>query len=62
MKSIKTKLIIFLGLLITVICVGISGISYINSSSVLNSNLSKTLPEIAIQTASSIHAKVNIKM
>ena len=58
MKSIKTKLIIFLGLLITVICVGISGISYINSSNVLNSNLSKTLPEIAIQTASSIQNEI----
>lgn len=58
MKSIKTKLIVFLGLLITVTCVGLSGISFINSSNVLNANLSKTLPEIAIQTASSIQNEI----
>lgn len=58
MKSIKAKLIVFLGLLIGGICIGLSAISFINSTRSLQSNLSKTLPIIAEQTASSVQGRV----
>jgi methyl-accepting chemotaxis protein len=58
MKSIKTKLIVFLGLLIVIICVGLGAVSAINSSKALTSNLGKTLPKIAEQAASNIQARI----
>ena len=58
MKSIKSKMIMFLGLLIGSICIGLGAISFINSSKALESNLSKTLPKIAEQTASSVQGRI----
>jgi methyl-accepting chemotaxis protein len=58
MKSIKSKLIVFLGLLIGAICIGLGAVSFINSSKALESNLSKTLPKIAEQTASNVQSQV----
>ncbi|KZL89694.1 methyl-accepting chemotaxis protein [Clostridium magnum] len=58
MKSIKSKMIMFLGLLIGSICIGLGTISFINSSKALESNLSKTLPKIAEQTASSVQGRI----
>lgn len=58
MKSIKAKLIVFLGLLIGVICIGLGTISFINSSNSLQSNLGKTLPSIAEQTANNIQGRI----
>jgi len=58
MKSIKTKLMLYLGVLIAVICIGISVVSYINSSNALMSNLSKTLPSIAEQTANYVQGRL----
>ncbi|GFP75761.1 methyl-accepting chemotaxis protein [Clostridium fungisolvens] len=58
MKSIKGKLIVFLGLLIGAICIGLGIVSFFNSSKALTSNLSKTLPKIAEQSASNIQSRV----
>ena len=58
MKSIKAKLIVFLGLLIGVICVGLGIISFLNSSNALRSNLGKTLPKIAEQTAGNVSGRL----
>ncbi|AWI05413.1 methyl-accepting chemotaxis protein [Clostridium drakei] len=58
MKSIKSKMIVFSGLLISVICIGLGVISFINSSKALNTNLSKTLPKIAEQTANNVQSKL----
>jgi len=58
MKSIKAKLIIFLGLIIGVICIGLGTSSFIESSKALTSNLGKTLPKIAEQAASNIQARI----
>lgn len=58
MKSIKAKLVIFLGLLILVICIGLGTTSFVNSSKALTSNLSKTLPKIAEQSASNIQGRI----
>ena len=58
MKSIKTKLVVFLGLLLGIICMGLAVISFVNSSNALKSNLGKTLPKIAEQTASSVSGRL----
>jgi methyl-accepting chemotaxis protein len=58
MKSIKAKLILFLGLLIGGICIGLGVVSFVNSTNALKSNIGKTLPKIAEQTASSIQSKI----
>ena len=58
MKSIKSKLILSLGLLIGVICIGLGVTLFINSSKALESNLGNTLPKIAEQTASNIQGRV----
>jgi len=58
MKSIKTKLMVYLGVLIGVICIGLSVVSYINSSNALMSNLSKTLPSIAEQTSNYVQGRL----
>jgi len=58
MKSIKTKLMVYLGVLIGVICIGLSVVWYINSSNALMSNLSKTLPSIAEQTANYVQGRL----
>lgn len=62
MKSIKSKLVLYLGILIVVIGIGLSVVSYINSSNALLSNLSKTLPSIAEQTASSVQGRIEGKL
>ena len=58
MKSIKTKLIVFLGLLLGIVCIGLGIISFMNSSNALRANLGKTLPKIAEQTASNISGRL----
>jgi methyl-accepting chemotaxis protein len=58
MKSIKAKLIIFFGMLTILICVGLGIISLIDSTKALKSNLEKTLPKIAEQTASNIEGRI----
>ncbi|WP_411680872.1 methyl-accepting chemotaxis protein [Clostridium thailandense] len=58
MRSIKSKMIISLGLLIGIICIGLGIISFINSSKALESNLSKTLPEIAKQAANTVQGRL----
>ncbi len=59
MKSIKTKMIIKLGILILITCAGLGIISYFTSNNALVSNVNITLPQIAIQTANSVEQKVN---
>jgi len=58
MKSIRTKLLTFLGIVIGVICIGFGITSFVSSSNALTSNLGKTLPKIAEQAASNIGGRV----
>jgi methyl-accepting chemotaxis protein len=58
MKSIKAKLVVFLGLLIGAICIGLGAVSFVNSANALESNLSTTLPKIAEQTASDVQGRI----
>ncbi len=59
MKSIKTKLMVFVGSLIAVICVGLVVLSFVSASSALKKNLADTLPEIAEQTANNIDGRLD---
>jgi methyl-accepting chemotaxis protein len=57
MKSIKSKVVVFLGILIVVICIALGTTSFISSSNALESNLGTTLPKIAEQAASSVQGR-----
>jgi len=59
MKSIKTKMVIKLGILILITCAGLGLISYFTSNNALVSSVNTTLPQIAVQTANSVEQKVN---
>lgn len=58
MRSIKTKLIVFFGMILGVMCIGLGIVSLISSSNGLKSNLENILPKIAEQTASSIQGRI----
>ncbi len=58
MKSIKSKLLLSLGVLMGVMCLGLAIVSFINSNKALTSNLGKTLPKIAQQSASNIEGRL----
>ena len=62
MKNIKTKLILSMGSLALVICVGLGLVSFVNGSNALEKTLYKTLPEIAEQTASSVQGRIEEKI
>lgn len=58
-KSIKSKLIILIGILLLVLSTGLGIISYIISSNALVSNISKTFPQIATQAANTVQASLD---
>lgn len=58
-KSIRSKLIIVIGILLMVVSGGLGIISYINSSNALVSNIAKTLPQIATQAANTVQASLD---
>lgn len=55
-KSIKLKLIVLISILLLAVSTGFGIISYINASNALISNITKTLPEIAIQASNTVQA------
>jgi methyl-accepting chemotaxis protein len=57
-KSIKQKLIIFTGLMMVLVSVGLGVISYINASRALIDNVEKTFPKIAESSADYTEAKI----
>lgn len=59
MTSIKKKLVLYSGILIVVICLGLGITSYVTAQQALTSNLAKTLPKIADEAANNIQAKIN---
>lgn len=58
MKSIKTKLMIVFGVLIVVISGSLNLSAFMNSAKALKNNVDVSLPEIAVQTASSIQGRL----
>ncbi|NRT28772.1 methyl-accepting chemotaxis protein [Clostridium beijerinckii] len=58
-KTIKSKLIILISILLLVVSTGFGIVSYINASNALISNIKKTLPEIAIQASNTVQANLD---
>ncbi|MVX66503.1 HAMP domain-containing protein [Clostridium chromiireducens] len=58
-KTIKSKLIVLISILLLVVSTGFGIISYINASDALISNITKTLPEIAIQASNTVQANLD---
>lgn len=58
MKSIKAKLMLFMGTLIAILCIGLGLVSYISSSNALRSNSKNMLPILAEQSASNVQAAI----
>ena len=58
-KSIKSKLIILISILLLVVSTGFGIISYIDASNALVSNVEKTLPQIAIQASNTVQANLD---
>jgi methyl-accepting chemotaxis protein len=58
MKSIKTKMMLYLGSLLLLVCVGLGVISYITSSNALVANVEESLPQLANQTAKVVASRV----
>lgn len=61
-KSIKSKLIIVIGIVLMIVSCGGGIISYINSSNALVSNITKTLPQIATQAANTVQASLDSQL
>ena len=59
MKSIKQKLIVFVGVLFLCVCVALSGISYINASRVLESSTQNNLSQLSKQSSQTISSMIN---
>lgn len=59
MKSIKSKLLVFLGAMIACVCTGLACLAFMYSVNALKSNLGNTMPEIAQQTASYVKSTMN---
>lgn len=62
MKSIKTKLIIFFGMLLLVICIGLGVISYAIASRALISNVNEKLPQMAQQSSKTVQSRVESQL
>lgn len=58
MSSIKMKLVVFIGVLIAIICSGLSLVSFRSSMKAMETNLGDTLPQIAIQSANYVNSTV----
>jgi len=61
-KSIKSKLIIIISVLLLVVSTGLGIISYIDASNALVSNIEKTLPQIATQASNTVQANLDSKI
>jgi len=58
-KSIKSKLIFIISVLLLVVSSGLGLISYVNASNALVSNIKKTLPQIATQASNTVQANLD---
>ncbi|OAA93900.1 methyl-accepting chemotaxis protein [Clostridium coskatii] len=62
MKSIKSKLMLAMGLLLAIICIGLATISYYTSSKALIGNVNEVLPQIAKESAKTVHSRVESQL
>jgi methyl-accepting chemotaxis protein len=59
MKSIRTKMIVMIGLLLTVMCIGLGLISYGNAKKALTAEVNDSLLELVKQGAGKVTAQIN---
>ena len=62
MKSIKAKLMLYLGILLIVVCVGSGLVSYSISSNAMILSTKETLPQTARQAAKAVEARIQGKL
>lgn len=62
MRSIKAKLIMYFGVLLLIICIGLGTISYSISSKALISNVNENLPQMAQQSAKTVQSRVESQL
>lgn len=58
-RSMKTKLILLIGFMVLVLDVSLGVLFYYNAKNSLVSNISKTLPQIAIQASNTVQSKLD---
>lgn len=61
-RSIKTKLILFFGLLVVAICGGLGILSYISASSAMSDNITESLKQLADKSSDLIQERVNSRL
>lgn len=59
MKSLKAKIVVILGLLLLVVCLGLGLASYSSSSKALIEKVNETLPQLATQAAGIVENKID---
>lgn len=59
MKSIKTKIVIYLGILLLFVCAALGVISNTTASKALVANVSETLPQLAVQASRVVSNRVD---
>lgn len=59
MKSIKTKMIVAIGMLLLVVCAGLGSISYFNAAKAITAQTNVSLTELAQQGADTVSERVN---
>lgn len=57
MKSIRTKIVFYLGTLLLLVCIGFAAVSYITSSNALISKVKESLPQLAYQAAKVVETR-----
>ena len=58
LRTIKAKLILFFGILILVLCIGLGAVSYITASYALSSNIDESLMEVTREASKVISSRV----
>lgn len=59
MKSIKTKIVVYVAVLLLAVCVGFAGISYYTSSRALIDQVGDTLPQLAAEAAQTVSDSID---
>ena len=59
MKSIKIKIVVYIGFLLLFVCAGLGMISYINATNAVTAQVNQTLPQTAAQGAMVVSERMN---
>jgi|GEM_PF-2352666 len=59
MKKIKSKLILYFGLLIIIVCISMGMLSYIKASKLLINQINESLPQMAEEASKIVESRVN---